>query len=101
MLTEFTIIPIGVGESLSRYVVDLVKIVEESGLDYRLTPMSTVVEGEWDEVMSLVTRCHKKTREKANRVITSITIDDRAGKKDRLTGKIESVEQVLGKEVKK
>jgi uncharacterized protein (TIGR00106 family) len=101
MLAEFTIIPIGVGESLSRYVADLVKIVEKSGLDYRLTPMSTVVEGEWDEVMSLIALCHKRTRESANRVITSITIDDRAGKKDRLIGKIESVEKVLGKGVKK
>jgi len=101
MLAEFTIVPIGVGESLSKYVADLMEIIESSGLDYRLTPMSTIVEGEWDEVIALITKCHKKTREKCNRVITSITIDDRAGKKGRLKGKIESVERILGREVKK
>ena len=58
MLAEFSITPVGAGESVSRYVAKCLKIVEESGLDYKMNPMGTVVEGDFDEVISLISRCH-------------------------------------------
>jgi uncharacterized protein (TIGR00106 family) len=101
MLAEFSVFPIGKGERLSKYVSQLIKIVDESGLNYRLNPMGTVVEGEWDEVLDLIKRCHDTMRQFSSRVITSISIDDREGAVNRITGKIESVEKVLGREIKK
>jgi len=101
MLVQFSIVPLGAGESLSKEVAEVIRIVDESGLSYRANPMGTVVEGEWDEVMTLIRKCHEKTLEGAARVLTTLTIDDRPGKSDRIGGKIQSVEQRLGREIKK
>ncbi len=101
MLVEFSIIPIGKGESLSEYIAKIIDIVDKSGLPYKLTPMGTIVEGEWDDVMELIKECHFKMKEYCNRIYTKITIDDRKGAKDRLEGKVRIIEEILGKEVPK
>jgi uncharacterized protein (TIGR00106 family) len=101
MIAHFSIVPIGAGESISEHVAVIIRMVDESGLPYRANPMGTVVEGEWDEVMALIGSCHRKMLDRSPRVLTSITIDDRPGKPDRITGKIQSVEKRLGREIKK
>jgi len=101
MLAEFSIVPLDKGVSLSEYVSKVIDLVDESELDYQLTPMGTIVEGDWDEVMGLIKQCHHTMKEHSNRVETKIIIDDRKGAKDRITGKIDSVEKKLGKELKK
>ena len=101
MLAEFSVFRIGKGEGLSQYVSQIIKMIDESGLEYRLNPMGTVVEGEWDQILDLIKRCHQKMRQFSTRVITNISIDDREGAVGRITGKIESVEKTLGQEVKK
>jgi len=45
MLVEFSITPIGRGESLSEDVARILDLVDRSGLNYKLTPMGTIVEG--------------------------------------------------------
>lgn len=99
MIVEFAIVPLDRGESLSEYVSQVIEIVDESGLDYKLTPMGTIVEGEWDEIMDLIKRCHKHVREVSKRVETRIVIDDREGAKGRIKGKVESVKGKLGKDL--
>ncbi|MFW5904084.1 MAG: MTH1187 family thiamine-binding protein [Candidatus Saliniplasma sp.] len=99
MIVEFAIVPLDRGESLSEYVSQVVENVDESGLDYKLTPMGTIVEGEWDEIMDLIKRCHKHVREVSKRVETRIVIDDREGAKGRIKGKVESVKGKLGKDL--
>jgi uncharacterized protein (TIGR00106 family) len=101
MLVEFSVVPLGVGESVSQYVAECMKIVEDSDLSYKINPMGTVVEGEYDEVMALVKRCHTKVIGICPRVITTIKIDDRKGAKGTIDKKIQSVEQKLGKKLKK
>lgn len=99
MIAEFTIMPIGAGVSTSAEVARVVKLVDESGLSYKLNPMGTVVEGEWADIMGLIERCHRLVMGDVERVMTSITIDDRKGRTGRITGKVESVERILGKSV--
>jgi len=101
MLAQFSIVPIGKRESLSKYVAVIVKEVEKSKLPYRLTAMATIIEGPEDEVFALIRRCHQRAKKFANRVLTTIIIDDRKGAKNRLQGKVRSVEQELGKAVRK
>ncbi len=102
MLAEFSIIPVGKGESLGEYIAKVLNIVDESGLPYRANPMGTVIEGEWDEVMGVIKRCRDEVVGPSVRVCTTITIDDRPGKPmDRLTEKLKSVEKRLGREVRK
>ncbi len=55
MIVEISVVPIGVGESLSKYVAEVLKILEERGLKYQLTPMGTIVElEEFDELCRLL-----------------------------------------------
>lgn len=100
MVVEFSMWPM-VGASVSGQVAKVVKLVDESGLNYKLNAMGTVVEGEWDEVMGLIKKCHQLLAGETERVITNISIDDRKGRTQRITGKVESIEKILGKKVKK
>lgn len=101
MLAEFSVTPVGAGESLGDTIAAIIRIVDESGLPYRANPMGTVVEGEWDEVMDLVKRCHEEAIKHAPRLLSRIDLDVRPSKPEgRLTGKLESVEKRLGKKIK-
>ena len=77
MIAEFSVVPIGEGESLSQYVAECLKIVRSSGLDHELTPMGTILQGDLDEVMTTIISCHKKVVSMSDRVVTEIRIDDR------------------------
>lgn len=97
MLVELVIVPIGAGRSLSDEIAEVIKIVDESGLPYQLTPSGTCIEGDWEEVMSVVRKCHERTREDASHVITSIRIEDEANEKNKLETNVSRVEDKLGK----
>ena len=101
MLLELSVIPLGRGRSISADVADLVKIIDSSGLDYRLTAAGTIIEGPWDELMNVAKHCHGEMRKKTERVITLMKVDDYADRSGRLTTAVESVEKKLGKSVKK
>jgi uncharacterized protein (TIGR00106 family) len=55
-LIDFSIFPVGKGESVSPFVARVVAIIRDSGLQYKLGPMGTTIEWEWDELMDVVTR---------------------------------------------
>ncbi len=95
MLAQFSVFPVGADESLSGEVAKILDIIDKSGLSYKFTPMATIVEGEWDAVMALIKECRDTMRRSNNRVYVSIVIDDRKDARDRLSGKVESVETVL------
>lgn len=101
MLAEFSIFPIGKDVSLSKYVSRSLDIIDKSGLPYRINPMGTVVEGEWDDVMELIKKCHHAILEDTQRVTCSIKIDDRKGISNALERKIKSVEEKVGRELSK
>ncbi|MFO8057938.1 MAG: MTH1187 family thiamine-binding protein [bacterium] len=100
-MAEFSVVPLDKGESVGEWIAEVVKLVHESGISYQFTPMATIVEGEMDDVMELITSCHRKMRESSGRVITNVKIDDRQGAEDRLRGKVETVEKRLGHELNK
>ena len=100
VLLEFSMSPMDKGESVSDYVSRSLKIISESGVDYRLNPMGTVLEGEWDEAMGVVKQCYEAMRADCKRITCSIKIDYREGKKGRLESKIASVEKKLGEKLK-
>lgn len=101
MLAEFSVIPIGIGESMGGQIARVLKIVDESGLPYKANPMGTVIEGSWEDVMAIIKKCHQEVIKSSPRIVTSISIDDRPGKPNRITEKLKSIEKRLGKEVKK
>lgn len=101
MLVEFSIVPIGVGSSIGDHVAEVLKIVDASGLPYKVNPMGTVIEGEWNQVMALIKKCHDAIMKTGERAMTTISIDDRKDKPDRIEEKVKSVEKRIGKTLKK
>jgi uncharacterized protein (TIGR00106 family) len=101
MLIEFSIIPIGVGSSVGDQLAEVLKIIDASGLPYKINPMGTVIEGEWDEIIKLIKKCHNTVMKTGERAITTISIDDRKGKPNRIDEKVKSIERRIGKSLKK
>lgn len=95
-IAEFTIIPIGVGLSLSKYIAVCEEILEESGLSYELHANGTNLEGEWDIVMAAIKACHNKLHAMGvPRIATQIKIGTRTDKPQKMTDKINSVRAKL------
>ena len=101
VLLEMSITPLGLGESVSAYVAECVDLVDRSGLDYELHAMGTIVEGELDEVLALMRQCIEQTARHSDRVTCAAKLDFRRGKSGRLRSKVASVEEKLGREVRK
>lgn len=100
ILLEFSMSPLGEGESVGRYVARSLEIIDASGLDYRLHAMGTVLEGEWDECFEVVRKCYEAMSADCDRVTCTIKIDARKGASGRLTSKVQSVEEKLGRKLK-
>jgi len=101
VLAEFSMSPFDKGESLSKYVARSLDIIDQSDLPYRIGPMGTCVEGEWDEVFGVIKQCFERMSEDCARISVNIKVDYRKGRSGRLTSKIEAVEAHVGRELKK
>lgn len=101
MVMELTIIPLGQGRSISGDIATLVKIIEGSDLDYRMTAFGTLVEGSWDQLVRLARECHFAVRNRTERVLTMIRIDDYGERVGEIEGAVKRVEQKLGRAVRK
>ena len=99
VLLEFSMFPTSMGESKSAYVARILDIIDQSGVAYQLTPMGTILEGEWAEVMSVVTACFEALKTDCPRIATQIKVDYRAGGESRMKSKITSVENQLGRKL--
>lgn len=99
VLAEFAMFPTDKGESVSKYVSQVIDAIDKSGLNYKLTPMGTIVEGEWDEVFGLITKCFKLLEPQANRIYSAIKVDYRKGSESRMTSKIEKIKSILDREI--
>jgi uncharacterized protein (TIGR00106 family) len=95
VLIHFSIFPTDKGTSVSPYVAKAVRIIRESGLPYKIGPMSTAVEGEWSEVMAVVEICFKELRKECSRIYMTLQMDYRQGAVNRIEGKIKSIEEKL------
>lgn len=100
-LMEFSIIPLDKGASMGTYVARVLSVVDESGLDYRLNPMGTVVEGEWDDLLGLLTRCFRVLEKESDRISLQVKFDYRKGVSGALESKISSVEAKAGRSFRK
>lgn len=96
MLVELTIIPIGTGPHLSGQLADIVSIIDASGLPYELTPSGTCIEGEWDDVMPIVRKCHDEARRSSSHIQTLISIEDDQNEKNKLRANVSAIENRLG-----
>jgi uncharacterized protein (TIGR00106 family) len=100
VLLDFSITPLGKGESISPYVARCLEVVAASGLDYRLHAMGTTVEGELDAVLAVVRRCFEALQTDCDRISCSIKMDYRKGPGGRLKSKVQKVQSLVGRPLK-
>ncbi|MEY2687964.1 MAG: hypothetical protein RL375_2162 [Pseudomonadota bacterium] len=99
VLLEFAMAPGGKGESVSEYVARILDVIDRSGVPYQLTPMGTILEGDWDEVMGVVSACFKTLESDCTRIGVTLKVDYRAGLASRLKSKTAKVEERLGRKL--
>lgn len=99
VLLEFSLFPIGKGQSVGRYVARSLDIIDKSGVPYELHSMGTILEGEWDEVFGVVRRCYERMRKDCPRLALTIKVDARRGARGRLKSKVASVERRVGRKL--
>jgi len=100
VLLEFSIAPLEKGASVSDFVARSLSIIDESGLDYRLHAMGTIVEGELDECLALLKKCVEAMAADCDRITCTAKLDYRRGYSGRLRTKVTSVEDKLERKLK-
>src|SRR5436190_24114376 len=94
VLLEFSMSPLGKGESVAPYVARCLEIVAASGLDYQLHAMGTLLEGEWDQVFGVIRQCFEALQPDCDRISCSIKVDYRRGPGGRLQRKVQRVREL-------
>ena len=100
VVAEVSVVPIGTGSaSISEYVASCIDVVaKKKGISYRLNPMGTILEGDLEEILDAVREMHNVPFERgAQRVVTTLKIDDRCDKLLTMRGKLESVQKIKPK----
>ena len=96
VIADFCVVPLGVGVSVSEYIVACERIFTDAGLNPQLHAYGTNIEGEWDDVMAAVKRCHEVVHEMgAPRVSSSMRFGTRTDRAQTMADKIASVEAKL------
>jgi uncharacterized protein (TIGR00106 family) len=96
MLAELSVFPLDKGaEGLSAYVAESIRIIKDSGLEYEMHALGTLIEGPSDKVFEVIRACHDNMTRHSARVATTVKIDDRRGAEGRIRGKVKSVEDKL------
>lgn len=97
VIGDFSVVPIGVGVSVSRYVARCEEILADMGIEHRLHAYGTNVEGEWETVFAAIRRCHEEIHAMgAPRVSTVIKIGTRTDRSQTMDDKVRSVEEKTG-----
>ncbi len=98
VLLEFSMFPTDKGESVSDYVSQVLKMIDGSGVSYKLTAMGTIIETDTvGEALQIVEQAATVLdRLGCNRIYSSLKMDIRTSKANRLSGKIDSIREKIG-----
>ena len=99
ILLEFAMFPTDKsGDSASESVSKVIEMIDKSGVNYKLTAMGTIIETETlEEALDIVNKSYKVLEPFSKRVYSTINIDIRKEKSNRLEQKIKSIEDRIGK----
>jgi uncharacterized protein (TIGR00106 family) len=96
VLLDLCVVPIGVGVSVSKYIAACERVISEAGLKHEMHMYGTNIEGNWEDVMATVKKCHQVVHEMgAPRISTTIRLGTRTDKNQTMEEKIKSVESKL------
>lgn len=96
VIADLCVVPLGVGVSVSKYVVACEKILQEAGLKTKLHAYGTNIEGEWDDVFSAIKKCHEIVHEMgAPRISSTLRFGTRTDRVQTMGDKIKSVDEKM------
>jgi uncharacterized protein (TIGR00106 family) len=96
VIVDFTVVPVGVGISLSPYIAEVERVLQASGLHHELHANGTNVEGEWEAVMAALCQCHERLHALGvPRIHTDIKLGTRSDRDQRMADKVPSVRSRL------
>lgn len=94
VIVDFCVIPMVGTASLTPYIAECQQILEEAGLSYQLHAFGTNIEGEWDQVMMAVKRCHMRIHEMgAGRISSTLKLGTRVDLLQSMADKVRSVSE--------
>ena len=100
-IVDVVVIPVGTdGPSVSKYIAEIQTKLKEykaqGKIDYQLTPMNTLIEGDLQDLLELVQVLHEIPFDKGlDRFCTNIRIDDRRDKSRNMNDKVKAVQNHL------
>ena len=98
VLLNFAIFPTDKGISVSKYVSKVIDMIKNTGFDYKLTAMGTIIEtNELNEALDIINKAYKELEPVSERIYCSATFDIQKNKSNRILGKIKSIEEKIGK----
>ncbi|MGR8948352.1 MAG: MTH1187 family thiamine-binding protein [Gammaproteobacteria bacterium] len=101
VMIDLCVVPMGIGVSVSKYVAECQKLIKGAGLSSQMHPYGTVIEGDWDEVMAIVKKCHEKVHDMgAPRILSTAKIGTRTDREQTMQDKIDSVESKIANSAK-
>ncbi len=96
VIADLCVVPLGVGVSVSEFVVACERVLAEAGLKTQLHAYGTNIEGDWDEVFAAIKRCHEVIHEMgAPRITTTLKFGTRTDREQTINDKVESVVRKL------
>lgn len=93
VIAEFSIFPTSEGSSVSRYVKEVIKVIENSGLRSETGAMSTTIEApDLASILKVVSDCHKVLLEMGvRRIHIDLRIDHRLDKEATIDSKLRAL----------
>lgn len=96
VMVDVSVVPLGVGLSLSPYIAECERIFQDAGLKTALHAYGTNIEGEWDEVFAALRRCHERLHAMGvPRITASLRVGTRTDRAQSIEDKVRSVQQKL------
>ena len=97
VIVDFTVVPVGTGISLSRYIAEVERVLETTGLTFELHANGTNLEGEWDAVLGAIRACHERLHALGvPRIHTDIKLGTRSDREQHMADKVASVRAKTG-----
>ena len=93
VIVDLCVVPLGVDVSVSQYVAECQKVLDDAGLNHQMHAYGTNIKGEWDDVFAAIKRCHERVHEMgAPRITTTIKAGTRTDRDQTMQDKIDSVQ---------
>ena len=96
VLVNYAMFPTDKGTSVSSYVSKIIKMIDDSGVPYKLNPMGTTFETEnMSEALKLIEKSYEILKDH-DRIYSVVNFDIQKNKSNRMESKIKSIEDKIG-----